>query len=60
MLVQAFLVLRNLCFHASNKAHIIANPKSLPMILAFVSAPNQHDFLKHVAVNSLWALLYNN
>jgi hypothetical protein len=60
LLLQAFLVLRNLCFHPSNKAHIIANPKSLPMILAFVSSPNQQDSLRHLAVNAMWALLYNN
>ena len=60
ILYQAFLLLRNLCFHPSNKAHIIANPKSLPMMLAFISSPNQQDSLRHLAVDSLWALLYNN
>ena len=55
---NSFLLLRNLCF--STKAHVLANEQSLPLLLAYISSPQQKSQLRALASSALWALLYHN
>lgn len=60
IVTSALLLLRNLCFNSSSKAHVLASPSTLPLILACISSHNQKPFIRRLAGSALWALLYNN
>ncbi|CAG9310971.1 unnamed protein product [Blepharisma stoltei] len=57
---NSLLLLRNLCFSANNKPHILANQRSLMLLLTFTSSNKQKPKLRNLASSALWALLYNN
>ena len=56
---QSLLLLRNLSFSNSNKVHFVANQKALPIILSYISAPDQKPRMRKLASSTLWALLYH-
>ena len=56
--LHALLILRNLCFHATNKPKLLAHDKLLPLLLQHVDSSQGSS--QTIACSALLALAYNN
>ncbi|CAF1410192.1 unnamed protein product [Rotaria magnacalcarata] len=52
---QALLILRNLAFSSTNKARIVAEPKSIPTIMSHVLSKTSDT--AYIGLTALWALI---
>lgn len=55
---NALLVLRNLALATENKAHFVANPRALAVLLAGASRAGQNPQAGAYAAGALWGLVH--